>query len=87
MMRPQEQSGGTATLRRAALYLRVSTTRQAEGSIPSQRDQALAYCEREGLVVAAEFIEPGRSAADDYRPAFLEMIDRPVIPSIPLTSS
>lgn len=58
--------------------MRASTTRQADGevSIPSQRDQTLAYCDRQNLEVVAEFIEPGRSATDDRRPAFLEMIDR-----------
>ncbi|WP_332712782.1 recombinase family protein [Pelagibacterium mangrovi] len=83
--RRQHQSGDISPVRKAALYLRVSTTRQAEGevSIPSQRDQALAYCEREGLSVAAEFIEPGRSATDDRRPAFLEMIDRACDPDHP----
>lgn len=35
---------------RAALYLRVSTTRQADVdlSIPDQRLQTAAYCERQG---------------------------------------
>tara|TARA_A100001391_G_C5082904_1_gene280338 strand:- start:12 stop:1667 length:1656 start_codon:yes stop_codon:yes gene_type:complete len=74
----RHNSPHSENVRRAALYLRVSTTRQAEGevSIPSQRDQALTYCAREGIEVVAEFLEPGRSATDDRRPAFLEMIDR-----------
>lgn len=78
MSNSPQNTGNTFGKKRAALYLRVSTTRQAEGevSIPSQRDQALAYCEREGFEVVSEFIEPGRSATDDRRPAFLEMIDR-----------
>ena len=49
--------------RRAALYLRVSTGRQAAGdvSIPSQRDLTRRFCEAQGWVVTAEFVEPGAS--------------------------
>ncbi len=63
---------------RAALYLRVSTTRQAEVdlSIPDQRLQTAAYCERQGWPVIAEYIEPGASAMDDNRPEFQRMIER-----------
>lgn len=54
----------------AALYLRVSTTRQAEVdlSIPDQLAQTRAYCERQGWRVFAEYAEPGASAMDDNRP-------------------
>ncbi|WP_416193477.1 hypothetical protein [Nitrobacter sp. TKz-YC01] len=40
----------TVTTTRAALYLRVSTARQAEHdvSIPDQRRQGEAYCETRG---------------------------------------
>ena len=63
---------------RAALYLRVSTTRQAEVdlSIPDQRLQTAAYCERQGWPVLAEYVEPGASAMDDSRPEFQRMIER-----------
>ena len=63
--------------RRVALYLRVSTTRQAEKdlSIPDQRRQAEAYCEAKGWVIVAEYVEPGASATDDRRPAFQRMIN------------
>ena len=39
--------------KRAALYLRVSTGRQAEGevSLPSQRDLTRRYCEAQGWTV------------------------------------
>jgi site-specific DNA recombinase len=42
---------------RAALYLRVSTMRQAEVdlSIPDQRLQTMAYCERRGWQVVADW--------------------------------
>ena len=46
---------------RAALYLRVSTGRQAENdlSIPDQRRQAKAYCTSRGWEIVADYVEPG----------------------------
>ena len=63
--------------KRAALYLRVSTGRQAEGevSIPSQRDLTTRYCQAHDWSVAAEFVEPGASATDDRRPVFQRMLE------------
>ena len=65
---------------RAALYLRVSTGRQAESdlSIPDQRRQLSAYCETKAWPIDGEFVEPGNSATDDRRPAFQAMIDAAV---------
>lgn len=62
---------------RAALYLRVSTGRQADSdlSIPDQRRQAKGYCASRGWEIIAEYVEPGASATDDRRPEFLRMID------------
>ena len=62
----------------AALYLRVSTGRQAEQdlSIPDQKAQARAWCQARGWTVAAEFVEPGASATDDKRPVFQQMIEQ-----------
>ncbi len=62
---------------KAALYLRVSTGRQAENdlSIPDQRRQAENYCAAKGWEIAAEFVEPGASATDDRRPEFQKMMD------------
>jgi DNA invertase Pin-like site-specific DNA recombinase len=62
---------------RAALYLRVSTGRQAEHdlSIPDQRRQLQAYCQAKGIAIVAEFVEPGASATDDRRPEFQRMMD------------
>jgi DNA invertase Pin-like site-specific DNA recombinase len=47
-----------ALSKRVALYLRVSTGRQAAGdvSIPSQRDLSRRYCEARGWVVTEEFV-------------------------------
>ena len=63
---------------RAALYMRVSTGRQAEHdlSIPDQRAQLQLLCSRQGYEVVAEFVEAGASATDDRRPVFQQMIER-----------
>ena len=78
--------------RNVALYLRVSTARQAEKdlSIPDQRKQAEAYCKRRGWSIVQEFVERGASATTDNRPAFQDMIaaarnsDRKCTPSAPM---
>jgi len=63
---------------RAALYMRVSTGRQAEHdlSIPDQRQQLQSWCRGHGYAVAAEFVDAGASATDDRRPVFQQMIER-----------
>jgi site-specific DNA recombinase len=63
--------------KRVALYLRVSTGRQAEGdvSIPSQRDVTRRFCEAQGWELTCEFVEPGASATDDRRPVFRRMLE------------
>ena len=63
--------------KRVALYLRVSTGRQAAGdiSIPSQRELTTRYCESQGWTVVDEFIEPGASATDDKRPVFQRLME------------
>lgn len=64
-------------VKRAVLYLRVSTGRQAAGdvSLPSQRDLTRRYCEAQGWSVVDEFVEPGASATDDRRPVFQRMLE------------
>ena len=68
--------------KRAALYLRVSTGRQAAGdvSLPSQRDLTRRYCEGHGWAVTEEFVEPGASATDDRRPVFQRMLEAAASP-------
>jgi site-specific DNA recombinase len=68
----------SSAAKRAALYLRVSTGRQAAGdvSIPSQRELTRRYCEAQGWVVTEEFVEPGASATDDRRPVFQRMLEQ-----------
>jgi len=63
---------------RAALYMRVSTGRQAEHdlSIPDQCQQLKFWCRSHGYAVVAEFVEAGASASDDRRPVFQQMIER-----------
>src|SRR6476661_5506196 len=63
---------------RAALYMRVSTGRQAEHdlSIPDQRGHLQSWCRANGHHVVAEYIEAGASAGDDRRAVFQQMIER-----------
>ena len=62
---------------RAALYLRVSTARQAEHdiSIPDQRRQGEAYCAARGHQLVETYVEPGSTATNDRRPEFQRMIE------------
>jgi site-specific DNA recombinase len=62
---------------RAALYLRVSTPRQAEHavSIPDQRRQGEAYCVSRSYQLVETFVEPGATATKDRRPEFQRMIE------------
>src|ERR1700675_2416786 len=64
-------------LLRAALYLRVSTARQAEhdASIPDQKRQGEAYCQSRGCQLVDTYVEPGASATNDRRPEFQRMIE------------
>jgi site-specific DNA recombinase len=74
---PRPRSPQRPAPNQAALYLRVSTARQAESdlSIPDQRRQLADYAKAKGWTIAAEFVEPGNTATDDKRPAFQAMID------------
>jgi site-specific DNA recombinase len=62
---------------RAALYLRVSTARQAEHdvSIPDQRKQGEAYCLARGYDLIETYVDAGASATNDRRPEFQRMIE------------
>ncbi len=63
---------------RAALYMRVSTSRQVEHdlSVPDQRAQLASWCKAKQWEIVAEFIEPGATATDDKRRVFQQMIER-----------
>jgi site-specific DNA recombinase len=72
-----QDKGGRAAWR-AAMYLRVSTGRQAEYdlSIPDQRGQVSTWIAQRGWTRAAEYVEAGASATDDKRSEFQRMIER-----------
>jgi site-specific DNA recombinase len=76
--RAAHSPAASAAAPRAALYMRVSTGRQAahDLSIPDQRRQLESWCRVQGCIVASEFIEGGASAGDDRRPVFQQMIER-----------
>ena len=78
----QQSSNGLAPVKRVALYLRVSTGRQAENdvSLPSQRDMTTRYCLAQGWDIVTEFVEPGASATDDKRPVFQKMLEQAASP-------
>jgi site-specific DNA recombinase len=61
----------------AAVYLPVSTGRQAEHdlSMLDQRAQTQAWAAQRGWSVVAEYVD-GTSATDDKRPEFQKMIER-----------
>ena len=71
------------SVRRAVIYLRVSTSRQAdkdfnrEGySIPSQREACVSKARSLNALVVDEYVDQGESARSSDRPAFQEMIAR-----------
>ena len=68
----------SAAPRRAAIYLRVSTSRQAETdlSIPDQRAQIERYCRAQAIEIVEEHVDAGESARSDNRPAFQSLIER-----------
>lgn len=78
----REAASGARTVKRAVLYLRVSTPSQVntdynpEGiSIPAQREAGERKANELKAKVVNEFVEPGRTATSvDKRPVFQEMI-------------
>jgi site-specific DNA recombinase len=62
---------------RAAAYVRVSTSRQAEHetSLVDQVTAITSYCEARGILLVDVYREPGASATDDNRPQFQSMIE------------
>ena len=80
MSRHVFQKAGQAVVnsrKRAVLYLRVSTGRQAANdvSLPSQRDITTTHCMTNNWVVVDEYVEAA-TATDDRRPAFQQMMER-----------
>jgi site-specific DNA recombinase len=71
----QAQAGAAA--RRAALYTRVSTEDQAkEGfSLEAQLRQLRAYCVARGFEIGGEYVDEGKSARKENRPAYQRMLE------------
>lgn len=70
-------------MKRAVVYLRVSSKKQAkrdgreEGlSIPAQRDLVVKHISDKGWTLVDEYVEPGRSGRTADRPALRAMLDR-----------
>ncbi len=63
-------------MKRAAIYARVSTGKQAAGelSLPDQLKQCQKFAQAKGFEIAAEFIDAGLSARTDKRPEFQRMM-------------
>lgn len=76
--RPAPTNQAIAGGERACSYLRVSTGRQAlsDLSIPDQKVQIAAHCDRSHYDLVAEYVEAGATATDDQRPEFQRMIER-----------
>lgn len=63
-------------MKRAGLYIRVSTSRQEEGySIPLQKERLIAYCKAKGWAVAGVFVDPGHSGSSLERPGITALVD------------
>jgi site-specific DNA recombinase len=83
MQKPPEDTALALALKRAVIYLRVSSSGQVntdydpEGlSIPAQREACKRFAERHGAVVVREYVEPGVSGGSLLkRAAFRRMID------------
>ena len=82
--RKKKRSSADGEKRQCVLYLRVSTASQTYtardiskdgNSIAVQREETMAKANELGLVVAKEFVEPGRSAQTmEKRPVFRQML-------------
>ena len=64
------------TMRRAALYVRVSTDEQAERgySLRDQEERLRTWCAREGVDVAGVYVEEGASAKTFTRPQWTRLL-------------
>lgn len=63
-------------MKRVAIYIRVSTSKQEEGySIPIQKDRLIAYCRAKDWVISGMFIDPGHSGSSLDRPGLTALCD------------
>lgn len=72
-------------MKRAAIYARVSTGKQAAGelSLPDQLRQCAKFAEAKRYEIAEEFVDAGVSARTDKRPQFQRMINLSCAPHRP----
>ncbi len=72
-------------MKRAAIYARVSTGKQAAGelSLPDQVNQCEGFAQARGFELAEQFIDRGVSARTDKRPEFQRMIALALSPHRP----
>ena len=63
-------------VKQAAIYIRVSTARQAEegDSLPAQRETLTEWAKAHGYIVVAEYCDAGESARVADRPEFVRML-------------
>lgn len=64
-------------VKRALLYIRVSTTRQDQegNSVPMQKDRMIAFCRSKGWIISGIFIDPGFSGSSLERPGMDSLIE------------
>lgn len=76
MPRPREQKAGTTTPSRAAVYVRVSTASQVDGtSLDGQLDVCRSEIGRHGWTVVEVYSDAGVSGARASRPALDRLVD------------
>ena len=63
-------------MKKALLYIRVSTSKQDQDghSIPMQKERLVAFCKAKGWVVAGVYVDPGFSGATLDRPGMNALI-------------
>ena len=63
-------------MKRVAIYIRVSTSKQEEGySIPIQKERLIAFCRAKGWIISGMFIDPGHSGSTLDRPGIASLMD------------
>ena len=63
-------------MKRTAIYMRVSTARQAEegDSIPAQREALTKYAQEHHYILVGEYLDDGISGTKDERDEFQRML-------------